>query len=128
MLPNPKHEAFARGIFEGKSQEQAYIDAGYSGKGARQSSSKLLLTNPDILLRVAELQNKVTSSAIWTKADALNKLADLHVKFAAQSEPASGNVARSCIMDYAKLAGWVVDKSEAEVTQKSLPAKLEDFL
>jgi hypothetical protein len=111
ILKNARHEAFALGLFEGKSQEQAYVEAGYSKTGARQSASKLLLTNPDISDRVKELEGKVASSAVWTKADALNKLAALHNMFAATGEPAAGSVARAALMDYAKLSGWVIDKN-----------------
>lgn len=44
---SPRHQKFIQGILEGKTQGQAYIDAGYSPRGARSSASKLL-TNPNI--------------------------------------------------------------------------------
>jgi len=37
----PKHLKFANGYLAGKSQEQAYIDAGYSTKGANSHASRL---------------------------------------------------------------------------------------
>lgn len=52
---NPKQEIFAQGVAIGKSQENAYIDAGYSENGARINASKLL-TNHNISARVQELQ------------------------------------------------------------------------
>ncbi len=110
-LENSRHELFAQNLFKGLSQEQAYIEAGYSAEGARQSASRLMLTNADIEARVAELHERKANVAVWTKADALNKLAALHEKFAGTPEPAAGSVARAAVMDYAKLSGWIVDKA-----------------
>lgn len=42
---NPRHEKFIQGILEGKTQTQAYIDAGYSAKNARQHAHQLIVTN-----------------------------------------------------------------------------------
>ncbi len=55
-LSNPKHEKFAQSIARGLSQDKAYVEAGYSENGARASASKLL-TNPNILRRVKNIQN-----------------------------------------------------------------------
>jgi len=37
----PKHLSFANGILSGKTQKQAYIDAGYATKGANAHASRL---------------------------------------------------------------------------------------
>jgi phage terminase small subunit len=50
-LPNARHERFAQGLAEGKTQAQAYIDAGFSPKNARANASALLKKNPRILER-----------------------------------------------------------------------------
>ena len=42
VLSNPKHELIAQGLAEGKSQTQAYIEAGYSPKSANANSSTLM--------------------------------------------------------------------------------------
>ena len=55
VLRTARHERFAQGLAEGKSQEDAYVSAGYSEKGARQAASKLLLRCADILLRRDQL-------------------------------------------------------------------------
>lgn len=39
---NPKHLKFANGLLQGKTQAQAYIDAGYSIKGANGHASRLV--------------------------------------------------------------------------------------
>ena len=38
---NPRHELFIEGVLAGKTQTQAYIDAGYSEKYADSNASKL---------------------------------------------------------------------------------------
>ena len=43
VLTNTKHELIAQGLAEGKSQTQAYIDAGYSSKSANANSSTLMV-------------------------------------------------------------------------------------
>ena len=57
-LANQRHELFCQGIAQGKSATQAYIDAGYSKKGADVSASRLL-GNASVMLRVEELREKV---------------------------------------------------------------------
>jgi phage terminase small subunit len=55
VLPNLRHERFAQGLAEGnKSQEQAYIDAGYKPKGAAAGASSLR-KKPEVIRRVTEL-------------------------------------------------------------------------
>src|SRR5262249_23039638 len=54
-LPNARHERFAQGLAEGKTQAQAYIDAGFSPKNARANASALLQKNPRILERRDQL-------------------------------------------------------------------------
>lgn len=54
---NPRQEIFAQEIAIGKTQESAYILAGYSKNGARGAAAKLH-ANASISARVKELQNK----------------------------------------------------------------------
>lgn len=55
ILKNAKHEAFAQGLADGKSQERAYVDAGYAKQGARAHASTLLKQNRSILKRRDEV-------------------------------------------------------------------------
>ncbi len=55
ILKNARHEKFAQGLAEGKSQEKAYVDAGYSEKGSRANATKLLQRDNSILQRRDEL-------------------------------------------------------------------------
>lgn len=50
-LKNAKHEHFCQLVSNGESATQAYILAGYSEKGAKQSSSQLL-AKPDVSSRI----------------------------------------------------------------------------
>ncbi len=57
VLTNERHERFCQGIAAGRSQTQAYIEAGFrceSGKGAAQSAHRLR-KKPHIAERLAEL-------------------------------------------------------------------------
>lgn len=56
----PVHLWFAIGIADGKSQEQAYMDAGGKGKEPRKLASQLILTNPDIV-RYIEIAKLIAS-------------------------------------------------------------------
>jgi hypothetical protein len=52
QLTNVKHELFCRGLAAGKSQSQAYADAGYEKS---TTNSSVMARRPDIKERVAEL-------------------------------------------------------------------------
>lgn len=54
-LKNPRYERLAQALAQGKSQERAYVEAGYSAKSARANVSTLLKRNTSILERVHEL-------------------------------------------------------------------------
>lgn len=56
-LKNAKHEHFAQLVSNGETAPRAYVLAGYSEKGARQSAHALL-TKPDVSDRVSYLRSK----------------------------------------------------------------------
>lgn len=87
-LRNHRHEKFAQGLAAGKTQQQAYIDAGFSVKHARFCASRLLNKIPDIDRRVNELlrdrrrvEAEATERAIertaWDKARILSALGEV---------------------------------------------------
>lgn len=55
ILKNARHERFAAALAEGMSQEQAYVAAGFSPKGARGSACRLLQRYARIRKRRDEL-------------------------------------------------------------------------
>src|SRR3954447_2920911 len=62
-LSNSKHEQFALAIAKGVSAAEAYIAAGYSECGAKQSAARLL-RNADVCSRVAQLRAKLSAGTI----------------------------------------------------------------
>jgi hypothetical protein len=68
-VANPRHERFASLVAGGMTASKAYSAAGFGGKGAAQSASRLL-KSPSISARVVELsQMTTTHGAIQTRID-----------------------------------------------------------
>lgn len=63
VLTNPKHEQFALLVARGLSATKAYVQAGYSAHGARQSAHALL-KHEDILLRISELRQEISKRTV----------------------------------------------------------------
>jgi Terminase small subunit len=88
-LVTRKHEKFCIGIAEGLTAENAYVEAGYSPKGAAQSASRLL-RNAEIQARINELRNAMAERAIQrtvlTRAYVINCLMTI-VEQCMQHEP-----------------------------------------
>jgi phage terminase small subunit len=55
ILKNAKYEAMALGLADGKSQERAYVDAGFAKRSARANAATLLKRNRSILERRDEI-------------------------------------------------------------------------
>ena len=73
-LTNHRHELFAQGLAKGKTQEQAYIDAGYEAKGARTNSARVMIANDCIAIRIAELQERGAIRVELTLADIIQEI------------------------------------------------------
>ena len=71
ILGNARHEHFAQAIAKGTSASKAYVLAGYSEKGAQQSSARLLL-NAVICSRVSELQETLSAGTIALEISSRN--------------------------------------------------------
>jgi hypothetical protein len=106
-LDNGRQEAFARAIAEGKSQIDAYAQAGYkvdpagASSGQRAAASKLQ-ANAKVAARIKQLQAKASSRSVYT----LDKLVEMLVsdrKFARKCENPSASV--SATVGIAKLLG-----------------------
>jgi hypothetical protein len=105
-LNNARHEAFARGLFEGHSADEAYVKAGYS---ENRGNASRLKANENIRARVAELQaqaavdSKVTIESICRELDEANVVAKAKGQAAAMVSAATLR---------AKLSGLLVEKVE----------------
>lgn len=73
-----KQELFVNGLIEGKSQRQAYIDAGYSTDGKTDNyidkEASLLFKNRKVFERYNELQAQLKDKALWTREESINDL------------------------------------------------------
>lgn len=73
-----KQELFVNGLIEGKSQYQAYIDAGYSVDNKARSTideaASRLMKNSKILARYNDLKEELKDKALWTREESINDL------------------------------------------------------
>lgn len=108
-LPNTRHERFAQELAKGKSQSEAYADAGY--RPSRSAASRLA-EDVNICARVAEIQERAATRAEISVASITERLLNIAMKGEASNEAAMLQAARASLMDAAKLNGLVVEKSE----------------
>jgi phage terminase small subunit len=105
-LKNGKHELFAQGLAKGKSQAEAYEDAGYAPS---EPNASRLTRNDKVRARVLELQERAAVRAEITVADIARQL-DEDRAFARQNGSSAAAVAAT--MGLAKVLGLIVDKSD----------------
>jgi hypothetical protein len=108
-LKNPRHEAFVRGLLEGKSATDAHEHAGFVRDDGNASR---LRVNPRIQARLAELQAEIVADTKITTASLLGELEDARKK-ATDLEQLSAAV--RAIESKAKLSGLMVEKRQIEV-------------
>lgn len=118
MLKSQRQELFAQGLVQGKSQEQAYIDAGYSSASAVTAASRLL-TNVKVRERVAEMQNRAAERAEITASQIIDRLMGIADRCEENDSAGSLAVAVKAIVEAAKIGGLVTVKSEATVRSES---------
>lgn len=108
-LENPKHEAFARALAKGKSQIEAYTEAGYKPDEPHASR---LASNGKVAARVEELLEKAAEKAVVTVETIAVELEEARALALKEGQSAAA-VAAS--MGKAKLFGLLVDKVQADV-------------
>lgn len=121
-LTNPKHELFAQELAKGKTQTEAYAEAGYAGD---RTAASRLSTNVNVVARVAELQGKAalrTEISIASATEHLLELAEMAKKL---GDAPGIQASRASVMDACKLNGLVVDKSENTHTVRDWLATVE---
>ena len=119
MTLNARQEAFCRWLAEGKSQQQAYIDAGYDARGrSAETKASRLVSNGKIASRVAELQAKAAEKTGITIKSLTDDLIRLRKLAEANSQVAAGVAAVGLI---AKLHGLIVEKQELRAEVISRP-------
>lgn len=121
VLANPKHERFAQAIAKGKSQADAYVEAGYKAIPitAKVNGCKLL-TNANIKARVKELQEHAAEKTEITIASLSQELMRVAQKAERIDEPSGLSVWRLAIMDLAKLNGLIPDGKKSGDEDKTV--------
>lgn len=124
VLKNPKHEAFAQAIAEGKPQLEAYIQAGYK---ASEPHASRLASDGKVATRVAEILHRAAARTEITIASLTEMLLEDR-----QSARAAGQFAAAVSADekIGKLYGLFIDRAEIKTTHYVLrapePAKTID--
>lgn len=111
-LTNPRHERFAQGLAKGKTQAEAYAEAGY--KPSEPNASRLT-SNEKVQARLAELQERAAVRTEITVAGITDRLLKIAAKGEKSSDAPMLQAARASLMDAAKLNGLIVDKSQSDI-------------
>ena len=109
-LKNPRHEKFIQEIAKGKSQGEAYKDAGYDAEGhGAESAGNRLLKKEEVAARLAELQGMAAAAIDVTVQTLIAEAADIQAAALAANQHAA---AVSALTAKAKLAGLWIDRKE----------------
>lgn len=108
-LKNAKHEHFAQALAKGRSQAEAYAEAGYAPSEPHASR---LASSGKVAARVAELLERAAVRTEITVANITERLLAIATKAEISADAPLLSVARASLMDAAKLNGLVVDKQE----------------
>jgi phage terminase small subunit len=111
-LDNPKHELFAQELAKGRTQVEAYQEAGYAPS---EPNASRLTSNDKVAARVAEIQGRAAIRAEITVADIIAELEQARGVALGAATPQSG-AAVAASMGKAKLLGLVIDKSLTAAT------------
>lgn len=118
-LSNPKWERFAQSLFRGKTQIEAYTEAGYK---ADSGAANRLSGNISIQRRVAELLDASSLRVEVTVASLIKEAGEIQ---AAAMQEKQLSAASAALTIKAKLAGLWVDKSE-NTNRNVDPARVTD--
>lgn len=105
-LSNPRHERFAKGLFEGETADAAYEAAGFK---ANRGNASRLKANESILTRLSELQSEAAKSAEVTVESLLAELE--HARSRADGLDQL-SAAVKAISEKAKISGLLVQRVE----------------
>jgi hypothetical protein len=110
-LDNPKWERFAQELAKGKTQAEAYANAGY--KPSEPNASRLT-SNDKVQARISELMERAAIRAEISIAAVTESLLRIAEKAEKLGEASGLNVAKSAWMDAAKVNGLIVERSESQ--------------
>jgi hypothetical protein len=110
-LQNPKQERFAQELAKGKSQAEAYAEAGYAPS---EPNASRLTRNDKVRARIAELQERGAIRAEITIAGITESLLRIADKAEKLGEAAGLSVAKAAWVDAAKVNGLIIDRAVTE--------------
>lgn len=128
-IANPKHERFAQALAKGKTQSEAYAEAGYTPS---EPNASRLTRNDKVQSRVAELQERGAMRTEVTLESLIREAGE--IQDAAKAEK-QYSAATAALTAKAKLAGLWIDKAEntnrnavdpSQVSDAELAAVLKD--
>ena len=103
---NARQEAFCRGLAEGKSQAQAYVDAGYAARrNSAEANAAILIRKHKVAARIAELQaENAERSAITvdTIISELNEARELAKRINNPSAMVGASMAKAKLLGFDK--------------------------
>lgn len=105
-LSNARHERFAQELAKGKSQSEAYANAGYEPS---EPNASRLTRNDKVQERVAELQSRAVENVLLSREWVLEQLVDNASKAKAAGDFGPSNQALNLL---GKELGMFVDRSE----------------
>lgn len=76
VLQNTRQELFCQSLFQGMTQTDAAVKAGYSVTCARSTGSSLM-TNPNVKARLDELKDHSANERIMSRREKLEKLSEI---------------------------------------------------
>src|SRR5436305_50420 len=110
ILDNPRHERFAQELAKGKSQAEAYTEAGFK---PNDSNCSRLNGNERIQARVAELLDRVAIRCEVTAASLIDEAEEARMLALKLGQPSA---AVAAIKEKGVLAGVRIEKSERKNT------------
>lgn len=124
----PKQEKFAQGVASGKTQSDAYRAAYNTAKTKNNSiyiNASKLAADARIALRIAELREPTVKKVHLTLESHLTDLMGLRNMAGKVDQFA---VAVNAEIARGKAAGLYIEKSEMLLTNKELPASVDEFV
>jgi hypothetical protein len=109
VLANERHELFAQGLAQGKTADEAYVEAGFK---ANRGNATRMKADERILARVAELLSRAATGVVISRQRVLEELAALGFASLEPGGAIKDATKRAALMDIAKLEGWVIERSE----------------
>lgn len=146
-LKNQRHEAFALNVAKQFSDVEAYRKAFKCSKANAIKNAWTLRENKGITARISELQKKAESATVMTMRDRREWMSRVkNVNLYTFDPEKDGDLAdeivinsdgskriklaskRACIMDDAKLAGELIEKTDLVTDGQALPAAMPQII